>query len=54
MPRKAESAELLLDRAIANRYDQGAHEVEDSIRDNTTYVDKILYDQNRALARYEE
>ena len=54
MPWKAETPEQLLDRAIANGYEQGAHEAEDSVRDNTTYVPKTLYDQNWALGRYEQ
>ncbi|KAK0509603.1 hypothetical protein JMJ35_007997 [Cladonia borealis] len=32
----------------------GAHEVEASVRDITTYVDKTLYDQDWALGRYEQ
>ncbi len=53
MPKKAESPEQLLDRILGTGYEPGVHELEDSIRDNTTYVDKTLYDQNWALGRYE-
>lgn len=42
MPRKAENLEQLLDRVVANGYEPGAHKLEDSVRDNTTYVDKTL------------
>ena len=47
-------AEELLERAEANGYEQGAHQVEDSIKDNTKYVKKTLKDQNWALGRYEK
>lgn len=47
-------AEELLKRAIANGYKKGAHQVEDSIKDNTKYVKKTLKDQNWALGRYEK
>ena len=51
---KAVSAEELLKRAETNGYKQGAHQVEDSIKDNTKYVKKTLKDQNWALGRYEK
>jgi len=54
MGRKDVPAEELLKRAKANGYKQGAHQVEDSIRDNTKYVKKTLKDQNWALGRYEK
>lgn len=54
MGREAVPAEQLLERAIANSYRQGAHETQDSIRDNTKYVKKTLKDQNFALGRYEK
>ena len=54
MPRKAESPAEVLDRALATGYEPGAHEVEASVRDITTYVDKTLYDQDWALGRYEQ
>ena len=44
----------LLKRAAANGYKQGAHQVEDSIKDNTTYVKKTLKDQDWALGRYQK
>ena len=47
-------AEELLERAEANGYKQGAHQAEDSIKDNTKYVRKTLKDQNWALGRYEK
>ncbi len=53
MGRKAVPAEQLLERAIANGYEQGAYQAEDSIRDNTN-VKKTLEDQNWALGRYEK
>ena len=43
----------LLERAIANGYMQGAHQEEDSKRDNTKYMKKTLRDQDIALRRYE-
>ena len=54
MGRKGVPAEELLKRAIANDYEQGPHQVEDSIKDNTKYVKKTLKDQNWALGRYEK
>ena len=54
MSRKEVPAEELLKRAEANDYKQGAHQVEDSIRDNAKYVKKILKNQNWALERYEK
>ena len=39
-------------RVLATGYEPGVHELEDSVRDITTYVDKTLYDQNWALERY--
>lgn len=54
MGRKEVPAEELLERAEANGYKQGAHQAEDSIRDNTKYVKKTLKDQNWALGRYEK
>ena len=47
-------AEELLERAEANDYEQGAHQAEDSSKDNTKYVKKTLKDQNWALGRYEK
>ncbi len=43
---KGVPAEELLEKAIANGYEQGAHRTEDSIGDNTKYVRKTLKDQN--------
>ena len=54
MPQKAESPEQLLDRILATGYESEAHELEDSVRDITTYVDKTLYDQNWALERCQQ
>ena len=51
MAPKEVPAEELLKRAIANGYKKGAHQVEDSIKDNTKYVKKTLKDQNWALGR---
>ena len=51
---KGVPAEQLLERAIANGYEQGAHRVQDSIKDNTKYVKKTLKDQDWALGRYEK
>ena len=39
-------AEDLLQRAITNGYKQRAYHVENSIKDNTKFVKKILDDQN--------
>ena len=47
-------AEELLERAEANGYKQGAHQAEDSIKDNTKYMRKTLKDHNWALRRYEK
>ena len=47
-------AEELLERAEANGYKQGAHQAEDSIKDNTKYMRKTLKDQSWALKRYEK
>ena len=47
-------AEELLERAEANGYEQGAHQAEDSIKDNTKYVKKTLKDQNWAPGCYEK
>ena len=38
-------------RAIANGHMQGAHQEEDSKRDNTKYVKKTLRDQDIALRK---
>jgi len=54
MGRKDVPAEELLERAIANGYEPGAHQAEDSKRDNTKYVEKTLKNQNIALRRYEK
>jgi len=35
-------AEQLMERAIANGYEQGAHHAEDSVRDNKKYMKKTL------------
>ncbi len=44
----------LLKKATTNGYKQGAHQEEDSKRDNTKYVKKTLRDQDIALRRYEK
>ncbi len=54
MGRTGISPAVLLERAIANGYIQGAHQEEDSKRDNTKYVKKTLRDQDIALRRYEK
>ena len=54
MGRKDVSAEQLLERAIANGYEQEAHQAEDSIRDSRKYGKKTLKDQDLALRRYEK
>jgi len=54
MGQKDVSPASLLERAIANGYEQGAHQEEDSKRDNTKYVKKTLRDQDIALRRYEK
>ena len=54
MGRKNESPAELLKKTIANSYKQGAHQEEDSKKDNTKYVKKTLRDQNIALRRYEK
>lgn len=48
------SAEQLLQRAIANGYEHGAHHAEDSVKEKTTYVEKTLKDQKWALGRFEK
>jgi len=47
-------AEEPLERAEANGYKQGAHQAEDSIKDNTKYVKRTPKDQNWALGRYDK
>ena len=54
MGRRGIPPEELLERAEANGYKRGAHQAEDSIKDNTKYVKKTLKDQNWALGRYEK
>jgi len=46
--------EDLWEKAIVKGYKHGAHRIEDSRRDSTTYVPKTLKDQNGALKRYEK
>ncbi|MCJ1456183.1 hypothetical protein MMC28_006543 [Mycoblastus sanguinarius] len=54
MTRKEVSAQGPLERARANGYKQGVHQVEDSIKDSAKYVPKTLKDQNTALRVYEK
>jgi hypothetical protein len=54
MDRKDESSAELLERTTVNGYEQGAHQEEDSKRDNTKHVKKTLRDQAIYLGRYEK
>jgi len=52
MPRKEATAEELLDWAITNGYQCGAHREKDKIRDDNKHVEKTKKDQDRFLNLY--